>query len=100
MAAAEPLGDALALKIQELRQQGGPDARLLRIDNREEAAHAPFQFDTVKARLHRTGCRAIPEGSRTALYGVWRLPAQAAAYGCPTCRPDAEDEAPVAARDG
>jgi len=90
--AAEPLGDVIALKIQELRARQSEPRPLVRIDNREEAAEAPFQFDTAEARLHRNGCRAIPAGSRTALYGLWQIPPQARKYACRVCRPDAEEE--------
>lgn len=102
MAAAEPLGDVIALKIQELRRHQREPRPLLRIDNRAEAAEAPFQYDTVNARLHRRGCRAIPNSSRTALYGLWRIPAHVRAYECATCRPrdgGDEDEEPMN-RDG
>jgi hypothetical protein len=92
VAAAEPLGDVLALKLQSLRRQQCEPKPLLRIDNRAEAAEAPFQFDTVNARLHRRGCRAIPQGSRTALYGLWSVPAHARAYSCTTCRPRIDPE--------
>jgi hypothetical protein len=87
VAAAEPLGDALALKIQELRGRQRDPRPLLRVDNRAEAAEAPFQFDTVNARLHRRDCRAIPESSRTALYGLWSIPPRARGYACTSCRP-------------
>jgi hypothetical protein len=87
MAAAEPLGDAIALKIQELRGRQQEPRPLLRVDNRAEAAEAPFQFDTVNGRLHRRGCRAIPKSSASALYGLWSIPAQARAHACTTCRP-------------
>jgi hypothetical protein len=107
VAAAEPLGDALALKLQELRAQQRDPRPLLRIDNREQSAEAPFQFDTVNGRLHRRGCRAIPKGSQTALYGLWSVPSHARAAACTTCRPridgepEPEPEEPaVAARDG
>ena len=99
MAAAQPLGDALALKIQELGRRQREPRPLLRIDNREEAANAPFQFDTAAARLHRRGCRRIPAGSRTALYGLWQVPAQARPYACASCRP-LEGEDDVAATNG
>ena len=90
MAAAATIGDILALKLQELRQ-GPDDVRpLLRIDNRARAAAAPFQFDTVAACLHVKGCRAIPSSSRTAMYGLWRLPPQALDYVCPVCHPQAD----------
>jgi hypothetical protein len=101
VAATEPLGDSIALKIQELGQRQKEPRSLLRIDNREEAADAPFQFDTAAACLHRKGCRAIPSGSRTALYGLWQIPAQARPYACPVCKPRDDDEAePLPARDG
>ena len=47
MAAAEPIADVLALKLQELQHLQPEPRPLLRIDNRREAAGAPFQFDTV-----------------------------------------------------
>jgi hypothetical protein len=99
MAAAATLGDVLALKIQELRRHQDEPRPLLRIDNRTEAAAAPFQFDTVAACVHRNGCRAIPSGSRTALYGLWQIPPQVRQYACPVCRPEA-DEASEMAREG
>ena len=100
MATTEPLGDFIALKIQELGQRQSEPRPLLRIDNRAEAADAPFQFDTAAARLHRKDCRAIPTGSRTALYGLWQIPEQARPYACPVCKPRADDEADEMPRDG
>lgn len=99
MAATAPLGDVIALKIQELRGPQDEPRPLLRIDNRDEAADAPFQFDTVAGRLHRKGCRAIPSTSRTALYGLWQIPPQATQYACEVCRPNA-DEADEMAKEG
>jgi hypothetical protein len=90
MEAAATLGDVLALKIQELRLGLQEPRPLLRIDNRAEAATAPFQYDTVLAQLHRGGCRAIPSSSHTALYGLWQIPPQTRRHACPVCRPEAE----------
>jgi hypothetical protein len=97
VAAAEPLVDLIALKIQELRAGQRESRPLIRIDNRAEAAEAPFQFDTAAARLHRRGCRSIPSGSRTALYGLWQIPPQARQYACRVCRPQSDEEDAVAA---
>lgn len=86
---APPIGDLIALTIQQLytnRKIKG-DQPLLRIDYRDEAAKAPFQFDTVRARLHRTGCRAIPQSSQSALYGVWQFGAEEREFACPQCKP-------------
>jgi hypothetical protein len=96
MEAAATLGDVLALKIQELRLGQEESRPLLRIDNRAEAATAPFQFDTVLAQLHRNGCRAIPSSSHTALYGLWQIPPHARRLACPVCRPDAGEEGDMA----
>lgn len=96
MPAAATLGDVLALKIQELRLGQEEPRPLLRIDNRAEAASAPFQFDTVRAQLHRNGCRAIPSSSHTALYGLWQIPPQVRRHACPVCRPEAEEETDMA----
>jgi len=96
MQAAATLGDVLALKIQELRRRQEEPRPLLRIDNRAEAAAAPFQFDTVVGRLHRHACRAIPSSSHTALYGLWQIPPQARQYACPVCRPEADEESEMA----
>jgi hypothetical protein len=93
VAAVEPLGDSIALSIQELRRRQSRPRPLLRIDNRNEAAGAPFQFDTACALLHRRDCKAIPKGSRTALYGLWQIPAQAKQYACPVCKPSIDDDA-------
>jgi hypothetical protein len=96
MAAAAPLGDVLALKIQELGARQEEPRPLLRVDNRAEAARAPFQFDTVAARLHRHGCRAIPSSSQTALYGLWQIPPLARQFACTVCRPQADEESDMA----
>jgi hypothetical protein len=89
-----PVGDALALKLQELHTQKRlrGDQPLLRIDQRAEAARAPYQFDTAKGRLHRLGCTAIPRSSRSALYGVWRIGPEEEQLACPQCKPVAEPE--------
>jgi len=83
------IGDSIALKIQKLRMEGKikSDHPLLRIDNRGEAAKAPFQFDTVKLKLHRTGCKAIPRESHSALYAVWKITPDDLEYACEKCRP-------------
>jgi hypothetical protein len=99
MEAAATLGDVLALKIQELRLAQEEPRPLLRIDNRAEAATAPFQFDTALAQLHRTGCRAIPSSSHTALSGLWQIPPQTRRHACPVCRPEAGDESDMARED-
>ena len=96
MAAAEHIADAIALKLQELRARQSAPRPLLRIDNRDQTAHAPVQFDPVTGRAHRNGCRAIPAGSRTALYGLWGLPPQLRDRACTVCRPRPEERDEVA----
>lgn len=88
------IGDSIALKIQKMRMEGkiSGNRPLLRIDNRSEAAEAPFQFDTVKLRLHRADCQAIPEESRTALYAVWKITPNDLLYACKKCRPALKKE--------
>jgi hypothetical protein len=83
------LVDTVGLRIQELHASGKlpGDQPLLRIDNRERAREAPFQFDAAKGQLHRTGCRAIPTGSDSALYAVWEVKAEDPALGCSRCNP-------------
>ncbi|WP_421994961.1 hypothetical protein [Reyranella sp.] len=83
------LVDAVGLRIQELHASGklAGNQPLLRIDNSERARQAPFQFDAARGQLHRTGCRAIPSGSRSALYAVWEVNAESQAVACPRCRP-------------
>ena len=89
------ISDLVALKIQELHKENKLDKQqaLLRIDNRDEAARAPFQFDPAAGTLHRRDCGAIPEADRTALYGVWRVSAKDGWRACPKCKPIAEAEA-------
>jgi hypothetical protein len=77
------LVDFVAQSLQALRQE----RPLLRIDNLDEAAQAPFQFDAAAGRLHRRGCRSIPARSRLALYGVWRIGAEERKLACPRCQP-------------
>jgi hypothetical protein len=90
------IGDYVAIKIQELYRESKIDAReaLLKIDNREEAAQAPFQFDPAAGLLHRRDCKAIPDSARSALYGVWRVSAVEAKFACPRCRPAGAAERP------
>jgi hypothetical protein len=82
-------GDLVALELQELFRSRRIDARpgLLRIDNQREAANAPFHFDMVGGKLHRTGCPAIPRASSQALYAVWNPGAELPALACEKCRP-------------
>lgn len=89
------LVDTVGLRIQELHASGKlpGDQPLLRIDNRERAREAPFQFDAARGQLHRTGCRAIPPGSNSALYGVWEVKAEDPVLGCSRCNPIAEPAA-------
>jgi hypothetical protein len=89
-----PLGDLLALKLQQLHSEGSlrGDQPLFRIDYRTEAAQAPFQFDAVRSKLHRTGCRAIPASSESALFGIWRIRAEDSQHSCRRCRPAAAPE--------
>jgi len=86
------IGDLLALKLQQLHSEKKlkGDQALFRVDYRKEAAKAPFQFDTVRSRLHRTGCRAIPASSKTATFGLWRMHPEERHFACPKCRPSPE----------
>jgi hypothetical protein len=82
-------GDLFAIAIQHYRANGrlNGDQPLIRIDYREEAAHAPFQFDPVRGRIHRTECQAIPSDARSALFARWRIQKDEAVLACPRCRP-------------
>jgi hypothetical protein len=88
--------DLLAIKVQEFHRAGklGAGQPLLRIDYRDRAAEAPFQFDVVAGRLHRRGCAAIPKRSRSALYGLWRIEHVDQQLACARCKPVAKDEKP------
>jgi hypothetical protein len=81
--------DLVALKLQEWHTEGKLKGTqpLLRIDNENEAAKAPFQFDAVNGQLHRNGCRSIPRRSRSALYAVWRIGNEEQQLGCSRCNP-------------
>lgn len=98
--AGAQISDLVALKIAELYKENKLDKQqaLLKIDNRDEASRAPFQFDPAAGVLHKRDCRAIPENARTALYGVWRVHARDGWRGCAACRPvpQAEAAAPAA----
>ena len=82
-------GDLVALELQELFRNRRIDSQpgLLRIDNQREAANAPFHFDMVNGKLHRTGCPAIPQASAQALYAVWNPGEELPALACEKCRP-------------
>jgi hypothetical protein len=86
--------DIVGLQIQELYTNGSlrGSQPLLRIDNREQARRAPFQIDAATGRLHRRTCRSIPKGSRSALYGVWRIGKDEETLACPRCKPMPETE--------
>lgn len=88
-----PLVERAALVIQELHRGGRREGwdTLLRIDNRTEAARAPYQFDAVHGVLHRLGCKAIPASAAAALYGLWHVGPDEQAYACARCKPMAEE---------
>jgi hypothetical protein len=88
-----PVLDQVALAVQTLRGAGrlGSDV-LVRIDNSAEAAAAPYQFDAATGRLHRRGCRAIPEGAP--LYGRWHLGRDDLTITCKRCKPLPDETKP------
>jgi len=88
------IADLFALKVQEFHRAGklGAGQSLLKIDNRERAAQAPFQFDVVAGRLHRRGCAAIPKRSMSALYGFWDIERADQELACARCKPVASEE--------
>jgi hypothetical protein len=81
--------EEIALAIQAFRRDGRipSEPALLRIDNRSEAARAPFRLDIARGVLHRTGCPAIPTDSQSALYAVWQPGAEDLRSACKQCRP-------------
>jgi hypothetical protein len=81
--------DRVGLWIQELHANGQLSGTqpLLRIDNGDAAKRAPFQFDAATGRLHRTGCRCIPKGSLSAIYGFWQISKDDQLLACPRCKP-------------
>jgi hypothetical protein len=83
------VADRVGLSIQELHANGWLRGTqpLLRIDYREQARRAPFQLDATTGRLHRAGCRSIPKGSMSALYGIWRIGKDDKTIACPRCNP-------------
>lgn len=91
------LFDQAALAVQELRRQrrlSGPDL-LFRIDNRAEAAQAPFQFDAANGIVHRRGCGVVPNSSLSALYGFWKIGPEEQKLACKRCRPLPDDQQKV-----
>jgi hypothetical protein len=88
-----PLLDQAALALQALRVGGRLRSDvLLRIDNTTEAAAAPYQFDAAAGRLHRLGCRAIPDGAP--LYGRWHIGSDDLTVACKRCRPLQDETKP------
>lgn len=83
------LVDFVAQTLQTLHSDPRvrPERPLLRIDNLDDAAQAPFQFDAAGGQLHRRGCRSIPARSRMALYGVWRIGPEERKLACSRCKP-------------
>jgi len=90
------LVDFVAQTIQSLysNRRLRQERPLLRIDNLEDAAQAPLQFDAASGRLHRRGCRSIPARSRLALYGVWRIGPEERKLACSRCKPATMEEEP------
>lgn len=88
------LADMIGLRIQELHSKGSLKGSqpLFRIDNRERARRAPFQLDAATGKLHRVGCRSVPRGSRSALYGVWRIGENDRPLACTRCKPMSEPD--------
>lgn len=88
------LADMIGLRIQELHSKGSLKGSqpLLRIDNREQARRAPFQLDAATGKLHRVGCRSVSRGSRSALYGVWRIGKNDRPLACTRCKPMSEPD--------
>lgn len=84
-----PLIEQAAIAIQALcREEGrGGWNTLVRIDNRAEAANAPYRFDAVHGVVHRQGCPALTEDAHSASYGLWRLEAEDGTRRCKRCRP-------------
>lgn len=92
--ADDALIDLVARSLQSLRGRADADRPLLRIDNLDDAARAPYQFDAASGRLHRRGCRAIPARSGLALYGVWRIGPEERKLACTRCKPAPMDKEP------
>jgi hypothetical protein len=81
-----PLLDQAALAVQALRDGTRPDADVLvRIDNTAETEAAPYQFDANTGKLHRRGCRAIPDAAP--LYARWHLTRDDLTHACKRCKP-------------
>jgi len=87
--AGSQVTDIVGLSIQDLHTKGWLHGTqpLLRIDNSDKAGRAPFQLDAVTGRLHRAGCRSIPKGSTSALYGIRRIGKNDQPLECPRCKP-------------
>lgn len=93
----EDLADTLALRVQELRSKGilkETDA-LLNLDYSSQAAEAPFLFDIAGGVLHRNGCNAVPNGSRSTLYAVSELGEGDEKLACPICCPQSDPQPKV-----
>src|ERR1700750_1149129 len=86
-------GDLVALELQKLRASDlvDPDQALLRIDYRQEAKNAPFQFDMASGTLHRKGCLSIPVSSSNAMYAIWDPGVDMEIVACAHCRPSAAE---------
>lgn len=84
----------LAIAIQHYHAEGriNGDQPLIRIDYQDEAAKAPFQFDPVRGRIHRTQCQSIPSDARSALFGRWSMDEQEVVLACRYCRPRPSDQ--------
>jgi len=89
-------GDALAIAIQRSHMQGRVNGNqpLVRIDAQREAVQAPYQFDTVRGRLHRRDCHAIPPDARSALFGRWAMAEADSTLACADCVPMPNEASP------
>lgn len=91
----EDLADTLALRVQELRSKGIVKDALLNLDYASQAAQAPFLFDIAGGVLHRNGCNAVPNGSRSTLYAVSELKDGDEKLACPICSPQSASQPKV-----
>ena len=87
------LVERTALALQDLYRERGHGGwnTLIRIDNRAEAAAAPYRFDAAHGMLHRRDCRALSEDARSASYALWRIGPEDRIKGCKRCMPMPEE---------
>ncbi|MDH3973406.1 MAG: hypothetical protein OEV42_03910 [Deltaproteobacteria bacterium] len=83
------LFDRFSIELQSIykRPSEKEKAPLFNISCENEAAKAPFQYDSANAVLHRTGCKYIDGKYNLSIFALWEINEEDLAFACKKCKP-------------